>query len=73
MIYILILQKPLRIKAYSSLTALYEDNGSEVLKASKSKLEKWDWNFNYIAYNVVISRTNALTAGDVRKVKKQPY
>lgn len=71
MVYVLILQKPLRIKTYSSLTALYEDNGIEVLKASKGKLDRWDWNFDYITYNVVISRSETLSAGDVRRKNKE--
>ena len=36
MVYILILQNPLRIQPYSSLTALFDDNGKEVLQASRS-------------------------------------
>lgn len=67
MVYILILQNPLKIQLYSSLTALFEDNGKEVLQASKSKLDKWNWNFNYIAHNVVISRRDTLSTGDVRR------
>lgn len=70
MVYVLILQNPLRIQVYSSLTALFEDNGAEVLQASKSKLEKWNWNFNYIAHNVVISKRETLTTGDVRRKQK---
>lgn len=70
MVYVLILQNPLRIQVYSSLTALFEDNGAEVLQASKSKLDKWNWNFNYIAHNVVISKRETLTTGDVRRKQK---
>lgn len=66
-VYVLILQKPLRVKSYTSLVALIEDNNIEDLGASKSKLEKWNWSFDYIAHNVVISQTEALTAGDVRR------
>lgn len=67
--FILILQNPLRIQPYSSLTALFEDNGAEILKASKSKLDKWDWSFNYIAHNVIISKREVLSSGDVRRKK----
>lgn len=70
MVYILILQNPLRIQPYSSLTALFEDNGAEVLQASKSKLDKWNWNFNYIAHNVVISKRETLSTGGVRRKQK---
>ncbi|TFD93008.1 hypothetical protein E2605_18005 [Dysgonomonas capnocytophagoides] len=70
MIYILILQNPLRVQPYSSLTALFEDNGTEVLQSSLSKLQKWDWRFNYIAHNVVISKRETLSTGDVRRNKK---
>lgn len=69
MVYVLILQRPLNIQVYSSLTALYEANGLEVIKASKSKLDRWDWNFNYIAHNVIISKRDALSTGDVRRKK----
>lgn len=69
-VYVLILQKPLRVKSYTSLTALIEDNNISDLGASKSKLEKWNWSFDYIAHNVVISQTEALTAGDVRRIKE---
>ena len=72
MVYVLILQQPLRISVYSSLTGLFEDNGRDVLKASYSKLEKWDWDYNYIADNVVISKREPMTAGDVRRKKEQP-
>lgn len=70
MVYILILQNPLRIQPYSSLTALFEDNGSEVLQASLSKLQKWNWDFNYIVHNVVISKRMTLSPGDVRRKQK---
>lgn len=70
-VYVLILQKPLRVKSYTSLVALIEDNNIEDLGASKSKLEKWNWSFDYIAHKVVISQTEALTAGDVRRKKEE--
>ena len=68
-LYILLFQKPLRVKVYSSLIGLIEDNDIKELGASKSKLQKWDWNFNYIANNVVIAQRIALTAGDIRRKK----
>ena len=70
MVYILILQNPLRIQPYSSLVALFEDNGADVLQASLSKLQKWDWSFNYIVHNVVISKRETLSTGDVRRKKR---
>lgn len=69
MVYILILQNPLRIQPYSSLTALYKDSGKEILQASLSKLQKWDWSFNYIVHNVIISKRETLSTGDVRRKK----
>lgn len=69
MIYILILQNPLRIQSYSSLAALIEDNSIEDLKASESKLRKWNWNTNYVDHNVIISKRETLTSGDVRRKK----
>ncbi len=72
-VYILILQQPLRIQVYSSLVALIEDNNIDELGASKSKLEKWNWNFNYIAHNIIISQREALTSGDVRRKKTNEH
>ncbi len=72
MIYILIYQKPLKIHAYSSLVALIEDNGTEALGASRSKLEKWNFDlFDYVTYKVIISKRKSLTSGDVRRSKSQ--
>lgn len=69
-VFVLILQKPLRVKTYTSLTALIDNNNISDLGASKSKLEKWNWSFDYITHNVVISKTEALTAGDVRRLNE---
>lgn len=72
-VYVLILQKPLRIKVYSSLVALIEDNDLTEIGASRSKLEKWNWSFNYVNYNVVISQQETLSSGDVRRNKIKEY
>lgn len=66
-VFVLIYQKPLKIRVYSSLVALIEDNDLDDLGASKSKLEKWDWNFNYTTSKVIISKQSTLSAGDIRK------
>lgn len=66
-VFVLIYQKPLKFRVYSSLVALMEDNDLDDLGASKSKLEKWDWNFNYITSKVIISKQSTLSAGDIRK------
>lgn len=67
-VYILIIQRPLNIKVYSSLTALIEDNDSTVLGASKSKLQKHDFDrFNYITNRVIISKRHTLSTGDIRR------
>lgn len=70
MVYVLIFQKPLKIRVYSSLVALIEDNGVEALGASRSKLEKWKFDqFDYVTYKVIISKRKSLTSGDVRRSK----
>jgi hypothetical protein len=66
-VFVLIYQKPLKIRVYSSLVALIEDNDLDDLGASKSKLEKWDWNFDYVTHRIVISKKETLSAGDIRK------
>lgn len=70
MVYILIFQKPLKIQVYSSLVALFEDNDINELGVSKSKLDKWDWNFNYTSHKIIISKREALSSGDVRRKLK---
>lgn len=72
-VFVLIYQKPLKIRVYSSLVALIEDNNLDDLGASKSKLEKWDWNFNYVDHNVIISQRETLSSGDVRRNKTDGY
>lgn len=69
-VFTLILEKPLRVKNYTSLTALFEDNGAKVLGCGKSKLEHHDWNYNYVDYGVTIAKTETQTTGDVRKKKR---
>lgn len=69
-IYVLIKQRPLKIKTYSSLVALIEDNDLEEIGASRSKLEKYPFDrFDYVNNRIVISRSEPLTAGDVRRNK----
>ncbi|QIK56058.1 hypothetical protein G7051_17510 [Dysgonomonas sp. HDW5B] len=69
-VYILILQKPLVIKTYTSLVALIEDNTNIDLGASRSKLVKFDFGkFNYVNNRVIISYKTALSSGDVRRKK----
>lgn len=72
MVYVLILQKPLKIQVYSSLVALIEDNDINVLGASRSKLEKWQFDqYNYIADKVIISKRQPQTSGDIRRKNAQ--
>ena len=67
-VFILIYQKPLKIRVYSSLVALIEDNNLDDLGASKSKLEKHPFNsFDYVTHKVIISKKETLSAGDVRR------
>lgn len=69
-IYTLIYQKPLRIKTYSSLTALCEDNTSDQLGISKATLDRYDFdNYLYVSSRVIISKSKPLSAGDVRRKK----
>nr|DAE47096.1 MAG TPA: hypothetical protein [Caudoviricetes sp.] len=67
-VYVLIKQKPLKVKTYTSLQALFEDNDN--LGVSKSKLDKWDFDkFDLVDSRFIISKTESLTTGDVRKNK----
>lgn len=69
-VFVLIYQKPLKVKTYTSLTALYEDNTATKLGVSKSKLEKYDFDhFNYVSNLVIISKTETKGTGDVRREK----
>jgi len=68
-VFVLVYQKPLKIKVYSSLVALMEDNNLDDLGASRSKLEKHPFNnYDYITHKVIISKKETLSAGDVRKL-----
>ena len=69
-IYTLIYQKPLRIKTYSSLVALCEDNSPDQLGVSKATLDRYDFkNFNYVSNRVIIAKTEPLSSGDIRRKK----
>lgn len=70
-VYVLIKQRPLKIQTYSSLVALIEDNDLDEIGASKSKLEKYPFDkFDYVSNRIVISRSETLSAGDVRRNKE---
>lgn len=72
-IYTLIYQKPLRVKTYSSLVALCEDNSPEQLGVSKATLDRYDFNnYLYVSNRVIISKTEPLSSGDVRRKKAIP-
>lgn len=69
-IYTLIYQKPLRVKTYSSLVALFEDNSPEQLGVSKSKLDRFDFDSTYyVSTRVIITRTVPQSSGDIRRKK----
>lgn len=71
-IYTLIYQKPLRVKTYSSLVALFEDNSIEQLGVSKSKLDRFDFDSTYyVSSRVIITRSRPLSAGDIRRSKTE--
>lgn len=69
-VFVVVFNKPLRIEVYSSLAAIFEAHGADGLGVSRSKLEKWDFNFKYVSSKVVISKNYTQTAGDVRRQKK---
>jgi len=70
-VYVLIKQRPLKIQTYSSLVALIEDNDLDEIGASRSKLEKYPFDkFDYVSNRIVISRSETLSAGDVRRNKE---
>lgn len=69
-IYTLIFQKPLRVKTYSSLVALFEDNTPEQLGVSKAKLDRFDFDSTYyVSSRIIITRSVPLSAGDARRKK----
>ncbi|SHF55360.1 hypothetical protein [Dysgonomonas macrotermitis] len=71
-IYTLIYQKPLRVKTYSSLVALFEDNSQEQLGVSKAKLDRFDFDSTYyVSTRVIITRSVPLSSGDVRRKKSE--
>lgn len=73
-VFVLIYQKPLKIRVYSSLVALIEDNNLDDLGASKSKLEKHPFNnFDYVTHKVIISKKETLSSGDVRRQINEAY
>lgn len=66
-VYVCILQRPLKVTTYTSLTALYEANRG-VLRVSKSTLDKYDFDsFDYVTSRVIISKTQPQTTGDIRR------
>jgi len=68
-VFVLIYQKPLKIRVYSSLVALIEDNNLDDLGASRSKLEKHPFNnFDYVTHKVIISKKETLSTGDIRRM-----
>ena len=72
-VFILIHQRPLKIKVYSSLVALIEDNDLNEIGASRSKLEKHPFDrFNFISNRVIISKSETLSSGDIRRLKYTP-
>ena len=69
-VYVLIHQRPLKIKVYSSLVALIEDNDLDEIGASRSKLEKYPFDsFNYVSNRCIIHKSETLSSGDVKRVK----
>lgn len=67
-IYTLILQKPLKIKTYSSKEALIKDNDMEALDTSRSTLEKYDFKrFYFVNSKAIISLTESQSSSDIDK------
>ncbi|MFV0311163.1 MAG: hypothetical protein ACK5KN_05880 [Dysgonomonas sp.] len=70
-VYVYIQQKPLKVKTYTSLTALYLANKSD-LSVSKSTLEKYNFDsFDYVTSRVIISKTEPQTTGDIYRESLQ--
>lgn len=66
-VFVFIQQKPLKIKTYTSLTALYEANRS-LISVSKSKLDKDDLvAFPYTDSRIIIAQSETQSSGDVRR------
>lgn len=70
-IYTLILQKPLKIKTYSSKEALIKDNDMEALDTSRSTLEKYDFKrFYFVNSKAIITLTEVQSSGDIDRKNK---
>lgn len=66
-VFVLILQKPLKVKTYTSLSALYNDNRG-VIDVSKSTLDHYDFDrFNYLSNRFIIAKTEAQSTGDIKR------
>lgn len=66
-VYTLIQQRPLKVKTYTSLTALYEAN-KDIIRVSKSTLEKYGLDSRYfVDSRIIITKTTTQTSGDVRR------
>jgi len=67
-IFVFISQRPLKVKTYTSLTALYEANRS-ILGVSKSTLDKWQFDsYDYVNSRYIIAKTVSQSTGDVRNI-----
>ncbi|MDR2002117.1 MAG: hypothetical protein LBQ74_03730 [Prevotella sp.] len=72
-VYVYIQQKPLKVKTYTSLTALYEANRAD-LRVSKSTLDKYDFDsFPFITSRIIIAKTEPQSSGDVRRIVQEEY
>jgi hypothetical protein len=70
-VFVVIFSKPLRIKVYSSLAAVFEAYTPEELGVSRATLDRWNFDANYVNSKVVISKSYTQTAGEVRRKKSK--
>ncbi len=66
-VFVLILQKPLKVLSYTSLSALYNDNKA-IIDVSKSTLDHHDFDrFHYLSNRFIIAKTDTQTTGDIKR------
>lgn len=70
-VFVIIFNKPLKVEVYSSLAAVFEAHGSNELGVSRSTLDKWNFDFEYVNSKVVVSKNYTQTAGDIRRKKSK--
>ncbi|MBF0649207.1 hypothetical protein IR083_10275 [Dysgonomonas sp. GY75] len=68
-VFVFIEQRPVKVRTYTSLTALYEANKS-IMGISKSTLDKWLVKSSYYTNSrYIIAKTESQSTGDVRNAQ----